>query len=89
MHVPVHALVHMCKNLEATLFSSCGCIFLFKVGASDCFRKHESDRESMLQLFCRVFITLRASALIMHECTVPPTSQHFTGGRERRSRAAK
>lgn len=55
----------------------------FKVGASDCFRKNESDRESMLQLFCRVFITLRGSALIMHEYTVPPTSQHFTGGRER------
>lgn len=55
--------------------------FSFKVG--DCFRKNESDRESMLQLFCRVFITLRGSALIMHEYTVPPTSQHFTGGEER------
>lgn len=57
--------------------------FSFKVGASDCFRKNESDRESMLQLFCRVFITLRGSALIMHEYTVPPTSQHFTRGEER------
>lgn len=54
--------------------------FFFKVGASDCFRKNESDRESVLQLFCRVFITLRGSALIMHEHTVPSTSQHFTGG---------
>lgn len=77
IHVSVHAVI---AGAHA---------FGFKVGAIDCFRKNESDRESMLQLFCRVFITLRGSALIMHEYTVPPTSQHFTGGRGRRSQTAK
>lgn len=85
-------LVCMLKDPEAFLqkclyASYWGCI-LFKVGANDCFRKNESDREGMLQLFCRVFITLRGSTLIMHEYMVPPTSQHFTGG-EKRSGVAK
>lgn len=91
-HYMQASLVRMHKHVQGSggnAFPPAVAAFLFKVGASDFFRKNESDRESMLQLFCRVFITLRGSALIMHEYTVPPTSQHFTGVRERRSRAAK
>lgn len=78
------ACTSICQDLHTPY---CG-YFLFEVGASNCFRENESDRESMLKLLCRVFITLRGSTLIMHEYTVPPTSQHLTGG-ERRSSTAK
>lgn len=37
----------------------------------------------LLVLFCRIFITLRGHALIMHGYMAPQTSQCFTGGEKR------
>lgn len=54
-----------------------------KVCTSD-FQGEQCERSSMLLLFCRVFITLRGPALIMHGYTAPQTSQCFTGGEEKR-----
>lgn len=42
--------------------------------------ERENERSSMLLLLCRVFITLRGPALIMHGYMAPQTSQCFTGG---------
>lgn len=56
-------------------------VFFFQVFASDSFRDSERENEmsGMLLLFCRVFITLRGPALIMHGYMAPQTSQCFTG----------
>lgn len=60
-------------------------VHLYEVCTSDCFRKSESDRErsSMLLLFCRVFITVRGPALIMHGYMAPQASKCFTGGEKK------
>lgn len=39
----------------------------------------------LLVLFCRIFITLRGHALIMHGYMAPQTSQCLTGGEKRQN----
>lgn len=80
MHVQYmqHFLVHLC---------TCICtwwVHLFKVCTLTVWgRVRESEWSSTLLLFCRVFITLRGPALIMHGYMAPQTSQCFTGGKKK------